>query len=115
MTWDGVLFHCKTKRQRNAQSSTGTNILKVAFSATTTALGVSAGSAVGDYKIISIPLDLASSNFANILSNFGAPDPTVWKLLKYQESPQAWLAYPNGFSSAARGEGYFILSKQGKT
>lgn len=94
--------------------STGTNILKVAFSATTTALGVSAGSAVGDYKIISIPLDLASSNFANILSNFGAPDPTVWKLLKYQGSPQAWLAYPNGFSSAARGEGYFILSKQGQ-
>jgi len=94
--------------------TTGNAITKLSFSATTTAVGVAAGSQVGDYKIISIPLDLATTNIANIFADFGPPDGTQWKLLKYRATPQAWLEYPNAFSSAARGEGYFILSREGK-
>ncbi|MBY0434994.1 MAG: hypothetical protein K2U26_12865 [Cyclobacteriaceae bacterium] len=94
--------------------ATGSYVTRLTFSATTIAVGVAAGSQVADYKIISIPLDLATTNIANIFADFGAPDGSQWKLLKYQANPQAWLNYPNSFSAVARGEGYFILSREGK-
>ncbi|MBS1978770.1 MAG: VCBS repeat-containing protein [Bacteroidetes bacterium] len=92
--------------------ASGTHITRIGFSPTTIALAVPAGSSAADYKIISIPLDLATTNIPNIFADFGAADVTAWKLLKYQDSPQAWITYPS-FSAVAKGEGYFIISRVG--
>ena len=77
-------------------------------------VGVSAGTQVANYTIISVPLDLTSSSVSNIFTAFGAPDITSWRLLKYKDSPQSWLQYPGDFSSVARGEGYFVISRTGQ-
>lgn len=77
-------------------------------------VGVPSGSQVSDYKIISVPLTITSNSVANIFSAFGAPDAKKWRLLKYQDSPQSWLKYPDDFSAVARGEGYFVISREGQ-
>ncbi len=96
--------------------STGTYTTHLTFDGTAQeSVGVSAGSQKSDYVVISVPLDLTSANISNIFSDFGGPDVTSWRLLRYQDSPQAWIDYnTSGFTSVARGEGYFVLSKTGR-
>jgi len=95
--------------------TTGTYTTRLTFDGAAAAtVGVSAGSQVSDYTIISVPLDLTSNDVSNIFSAFGVPDITRWRLLSYQFNPQTWLQYPKDFSTVARGDGYFVISLAGK-
>ncbi len=109
-------FTAKDPSGNSVQSPiSGTYTTQLTFDgAAAASVGVSAGSQVADYVIISVPLDLTSTNVSNIFSGFGGPDITSWRLLTYQDNPQTWLQYPSDFTAVTRGQGYFVISRTGR-
>ena len=99
---------------KTREPATGLHLSRLAFDDTNTTLSVAAGSSISNYQIRSIPYDGLSSNQISVLfDELGQPDPKQYRFLRYQNNPEDWNEYPNGFNSIKRGEGYFILSRSG--
>jgi hypothetical protein len=100
---------------RNPQ--TGFHITRLRFPAALASVSIAAGNTVSAYRIFSIPFVGLTSNQINVLfPSLPAPDPRVYRLLRHRNTSateQRWDEYPGGFSSIARGEGYFILTRDG--
>lgn len=96
------------------EPATGLHQSRLAFDDTNTTLSIAAGSSINNYQIRSVPYDGLSSNQISVLfDELGQPDPKQYRFLRYQNNPEDWNEYPNGFNSIKRGEGYFILSRTG--
>lgn len=92
----------------------GYHKIKLEFDDTNTTLSIAAGSSVNSFQIRSVPFENLPSNQISVLfDELGQPDGTQYRVLKYQNSPEEWIEYPNGFNSVARGEGYFMIARNG--
>lgn len=68
------------------------------------------GGGDGDWKIIAIPYE-ESTAIGPMFGALGEATRKTWRMLRYQEAPQAWLEYPAAFTTILRGQGYFVNSK----
>ncbi|MGE0770631.1 MAG: FG-GAP-like repeat-containing protein [Cyclobacteriaceae bacterium] len=62
------------------------------------------GGEVASYRIIAIPY-FDNKNTSQLFEELGNQDKKQWRLLGYQNSPEAWVDYPGTIS---RGKGYFL-------
>ncbi|MFM9839029.1 MAG: FG-GAP-like repeat-containing protein [Cyclobacteriaceae bacterium] len=89
-------------------------LTRTAFNNTNMGIAVTAGATVNDYQIVSIPFDLPAKQVQFVFQGLGDPDKTKWRLLRYQNSPAAWVDYPgSNFTDVVQGEGYFVASREG--
>lgn len=103
-------FEAKDAKPNTTRSPVGTSnhITRLTFSESIKAISIAPSTVASGYKIISMPYDLDTYQVGIIFDELGAPDPKEWRLLKYLHTPQSWV---EGFQNVARGEGYFIISK----
>ncbi|MCB0486834.1 MAG: VCBS repeat-containing protein [Cyclobacteriaceae bacterium] len=113
----GMEFYLEAKDAADnttLEPATGYHKIKLEFDDTNTTLSIAAGSSVNSFQIRSVPFENLPSNQISVLfDELGQPDGTQYRVLKYQNSPEAWIEYPNGFNSVARGEGYFMIARNG--
>lgn len=86
----------------------GYHLTRLSITEDLLALSIAPATSAAGYRIISIPLEMSTTQVGLIFDELGAPDPKKWRLLKYTDNPQSWN---EGFQNVARGEGYFIISK----
>lgn len=113
----GMEFYLEAKDaagNTTLEPATGYHKIRLEFDDTNTTLSIAAGSSVNSFQIRSVPFENLPSNQISVLfDELGQPDGTQYRVLKYQNSPEAWIEYPNGFNSVARGEGYFMIARNG--
>ncbi|MBW7887485.1 MAG: T9SS type A sorting domain-containing protein [Bacteroidetes bacterium] len=65
------------------------------------------------YRMISIPFDLASTEIKSVLKDLGEPGPFSWRLFgKWNSKKGAYAEYPSqDFSTFQRGEAYWLITK----
>jgi hypothetical protein len=68
------------------------------------------GGDVGNWKVISIPYQLADPAVTTIFNELGTPDKSAWRLITYKNQ-SAWAEYPSDFTTIKQGTGYFINVK----
>jgi len=94
--------------------ATGNYRIILEFDDTNTTLSIASGAGANNYQIRSVPFENLPSNEISVLfDELGQPDGTKYRILRYKNNPESWLEYPNGFNSVARGEGYFMLVREG--
>ncbi len=113
----GMEFYLEAKDAADnttLEPATGYHSINLAFDDSNTTLSIPSGSSVNSYVIGSLPYEGLPSNEISVLfDELGQPDITQYRVLRYQNSPEAWLEYPASFNSIVRGNGYFILSRKG--
>ncbi len=101
-------------KSRSPAAANSFHLTRTAFNNTNVGIPVSAGGTVNDYQIVSVPFDLPSKQVQFVFQDLGQPDKIQWRLLRYQNSPAAWIDYPaSDFTNVAQGEGYFVNSRAG--
>lgn len=101
-------------KSRSPAAANSFHFTRTAFNNTNIGIPVSAGGTVNDYQIVSVPFDLPSKQVQFVFQDLGQPDKTKWRLLRYQNSPAAWIDYPaSDFTNVSQGEGYFVNSRTG--
>ncbi|MEP2670891.1 MAG: FG-GAP-like repeat-containing protein [Cyclobacteriaceae bacterium] len=94
--------------------ASGNHRILLEFDDSNTTLSVASGAGVNNYQIRSVPFENLPSNEISVLfDELGQPDGTQYRILRYKNNPESWLEYPNGFNAVARGEGYFMLVRDG--
>jgi len=102
-------FEAKDAKPNTTRSpASGNYLTRISSTEDLLALSISPGTTVASYRIISIPLEMSTTQVGLVFDELGAPDPKAWRLLKYIHTPQSWN---ENFQNVARGEGYFIISK----
>lgn len=103
-------FEAKDAKPNTTRNPVGASfhLTRLTFSESIKAISIAPSASATGYKIISMPYDLDTYQVGIIFDELGAPDPKEWRLLKYLHTPQSWI---EGFQNVARGEGYFIISK----
>ncbi len=91
-------------------SSSDTVFIYLDFEDTDATLsGLTAGSEVKDYQMISVPLDLDQSGVAAVFSELGAYDKSQWRVFHYQGDKN--VEFQSGLTSIERGKGYWFIAK----
>lgn len=113
----GMEFYLEAKDaagNTTLEPATGYHRINLAFSDDNTTLSIASGASANNYQIRSVPFENMPSNQISVLfDELGQPDGTKYRILKYKNSPESWIEYPNGFNAVARGEGYFMLARNG--
>ncbi|MEQ8362279.1 MAG: FG-GAP-like repeat-containing protein [Cyclobacteriaceae bacterium] len=94
--------------------ASGNHRILLEFDDSNTTLSIASGAGVNNYQIRSVPFENLPSNEISVLfDELGQPDGAQYRILRYKNNPESWLEYPNGFNAVARGEGYFMLVRDG--
>jgi ELWxxDGT repeat protein len=92
-------------------SSTKTGKSALTFTNQTIALG-SFGSAVSDYRIVSVPLNLTSKSIAEVFGDdLGAYDGVNWRMYRHEDGVTTELS---SSSTIEAGKGYWLIAKENK-
>ena len=115
----GMEYYMEVKdpsQNKTRSPVTGNHLTRLKYSDANVSIGITAGTTLSGYQIITVPfVEMASDQIGNLFEEFGAPDATKWRMLRYRHNPQAWEEYPSPLTTVERGVGYFVISKEGVT
>lgn len=99
----------------NSNTGAATHITVPADNSNGNMVGLTAGTAQTDYRIISVPYNLDAPGVASVFDELGTYNPTAWRIFSLVPGTETYNEFNSGLSSIELGKGYFLLSSTAPT